>query len=35
MSEVLFKVLPFIADDIYLQDIGLCDSNYLACLHSQ
>ena len=34
MSEVLFKVLPFVSDDMYLQDISLCKSNYLACLHA-
>jgi len=35
ISDVLFKVLPFVSDDMYLQDINLCDTNYLSCLHSQ
>lgn len=32
LGEVLFKIVPFANEETYLQDMSLCDSNYLACI---
>ncbi len=32
-TQVLFKVVPFVPEDVYIDDIDLCDSNYLACIY--
>lgn len=32
LTEALFKIVPFADEKSYLQDIRLCDSNYLACI---
>ncbi len=31
-TDVLFKIMPFVNEKSYLQDMSLCESNYLACI---
>ena len=32
ITDALFKLIPFADDESYIQDSGLCESNYLACI---